>query len=152
MNMKIFYLALITLLLSSCSLFKSKTETIESVSMSRSGCYGKCPIYTVKVFKDGSVTYEGKMFVDHIGSYSLTKKVNFQELENLVEQTDFFKLEDRYMLEIADIPSCGVTVTTNEKVKSVLENGEGPLGVKKIQGFLDTFLKNTTEDDWLKKE
>ena len=152
MNMRIFYVAIVALLLSSCSLFKSDSETIESISMSRNGCYGKCPIYTVKVYKDGSVTYEGKMFVEHIGSYSITKKINFQELENLVEQIDFFKLEDRYMLEVADIPSCGVTVSTNEKVKSVLENGDGPFGVKKIQGYLDTFLKNTTEENWLKKD
>ena len=34
-----------------------------SISLSRTECYGLCPVFTLRVFADGRVEYEGKRFV-----------------------------------------------------------------------------------------
>ena len=33
------------------------------VELSRSGCYGECPAYSVRVFEDGDVIWNGKFYV-----------------------------------------------------------------------------------------
>jgi hypothetical protein len=38
-----------------------------SVTMSRGVCFGTCPVYTVTVYGNGSVFYEGRMFVEKEG-------------------------------------------------------------------------------------
>jgi len=45
------------------------------VSLSRDGCYGECPIYTVTVYSDGNVCYFGKQFVKVVGErrYTISK-------------------------------------------------------------------------------
>lgn len=150
--MRIIIGLILSVFLFSCNILNKQEDNIESVSLSRSGCYGKCPVYTVTLFRDGSVKYTGKMFVDFIGNYTLNRKVDFSQLENLVNEADFFNLDNKYMSRITDSPSCGVSVKTNKLSKSVLENGEGPIKLKMIQGYIDTFIKETPKENWIKVE
>lgn len=148
--MKLLLKILTIVLLTSCSLFKGQQEQIESISLSRSGCYGKCPVYNVTLNRDGSVMYKGDMFVEHIGSYNVGVEFDFQTLENLVKTADFFNLEDRYIEDVADIPVCGVTVKTTLKSKSIIENGIGPRELKTLQKEIDKIISNSEDAVWEK--
>jgi len=149
--MKFLLKILSVLILTSCSLFnKGQQEQIESISLSRSGCYGKCPVYQVTINRDGSVEYKGDMFVDHIGTYNVEVDVDFQKFEDLVKTTDFFNLEDRYIESVADIPVCGVTVRTTSKVKSIVDNGIGPQKLKFFQREIDKVISNSENAVWKK--
>lgn len=129
---------------------KGQKEQIESISLSRSGCYGKCPVYQITVNRDGSVLYKGDMFVEHIGSYEVDVDVDFQKLEDLVETSDFFNLDERYIESVADIPVCGVTVRTTSKVKSVIDNGIGPQELRFFQKEIDKILSKSENAVWKK--
>ncbi len=148
--MRILIQILTVLLLTSCSLFKGQDDQIESISLSRSGCYGKCPVYQITLNRDGSILYKGNMFVEHIGSYSVETDFDFQKFEELVKTSDFFNLEDSYMEDVADIPSCGVTVRTGSKVKSVVDNGIGPRELRVFQKEIDKVISDSKEVIWKK--
>lgn len=148
--MRLLLQILTLLMLTSCSLFKGQKEQIESISLSRSGCYGKCPVYQVTLNRDGSILYKGDMFVEHIGTYNVEAEFDFQHFENLVNTSDFFNLEDSYIENVADIPVCGVTVRTTSKVKSILDNGIGPQELRYFQKEIDKVLSNSENAIWKK--
>ena len=41
-------------------------EDVE-IHLNRGGCYGTCPIYSVSIHGDGTVVFEGKRYVSHLG-------------------------------------------------------------------------------------
>lgn len=92
------------------------------------------------------------MFVEHIGTYNVEAEFDFQHLENLVNTSDFFNLEDSYIENVADIPVCGVTVRTTSKVKSILDNGIGPQELRYFQKEIDKVLSNSENAVWKKVE
>lgn len=148
--MRLLIQVLTVLLLTSCSLFKGQDEQIESISLSRSGCYGKCPVYQITLNRDGSVLYKGDMFVEHIGSYNVDVEFDFQKFEDLVKTSDFFNLEDKYIENVADVPSCGITVKTGSRIKSVVDNGIGPEGLRVFQKEIDKVISNSENIVWRK--
>lgn len=150
--MKLLFQLITLLLLTSCSLFKGQEEQIESISLSRSGCYGKCPVYQVTFNRDGSILYKGDMFVEHIGTYNVSTDFDFQSLEDLVNTSDFFNLEDRYIENVTDVPVCGVTVRTTLKTKSVVDNGIGPQKLRYFQKEIDKVLSSSENAVWKKVE
>jgi len=63
---------------------------IDSISLERTACHGTCPVYTVTMRHDGTVTYDGKEFVKVTGRR--TRKIpveQFQELAREVERIGF---------------------------------------------------------------
>ena len=148
--MRLLIQVLTVLLLTSCSLFKGQDEQIESISLSRSGCYGKCPVYQITLNRDGSVLYKGDMFVEHIGSYNVDVEFDFQKFEDLVKTSDFFNLEDKYIENVADVPSCGITVKTGSRIKSVVDNGIGPEELRVFQKEIDKVISSSENIVWKK--
>ena len=69
-----------------------------TITLERSGCYGRCPVYQVTVRGDGSVEYEGlgNVFLKgkHKGSVS---RDQFLKLLEAFRKADFFSLEDAYV-------------------------------------------------------
>jgi hypothetical protein len=54
------------------------------VTMSRTACNGFCPVYTVRLFTDGLVTYEGEQFVRERGARS--KRIDPHVVRDLVAE------------------------------------------------------------------
>ena len=52
------------------------------ITLSRSGCYGRCPAYKIEIHGDGTVLYDGKANVAHKGSH--TTKISHASLMELV--------------------------------------------------------------------
>ena len=38
-------------------------------AIEKSPCFGKCPVYTMQIFKDGKVLYEGRMNTKKLGTF-----------------------------------------------------------------------------------
>ena len=57
---------------------------IKSVLMGRGACYGTCPVYTMEVFENGTLVYNGKNFVDKLGFYE--KKISPTEAVNFIKK------------------------------------------------------------------
>ena len=82
-------------------------EKIElSLSMKRSGCYGRCPIYDLTVQPDGKVLFEGKFWTKITGKAE--DKLTEEQLKLLtveIEKADFFSLNDDYGFKSKNCPN-----------------------------------------------
>lgn len=102
------------------------------ISFEKTPCFGKCPIYKIILFNDGSGIYHGIKFTDNLGKHhfyikkselksiiDLSKKIKF----NLIEENKYFNSF------IQDLPSTIITIKNhqikyNENVPEELINLE----------------------------
>lgn len=67
------------------------------ISLQRQPCFGTCPVYTVNLAADGTITFEGEQFVATMGT--ATRTITAREVAALMHSMEgdgFFELDDRY--------------------------------------------------------
>ena len=110
----------------------NNTESI--IQLQRTACFGKCPIYKIEIFSDGSGIYTGTRFVEHIG---ITKfKISESDVNNILEYANkigFEKLEDEYSEPITDLPTTYITIK-NKKIK---DYAGAPKKLKALEELID---------------
>jgi TonB family protein len=131
-------------------------------TMERLGCYGKCPVYKLKVYGDGLVEYEGEMYVSSKGHRRA--RIASAAVDQLLadfRRANFFSLDDEYMglnksTEIVvrvggcskkmtttsigtptDLPSTLTTLTIGEKTKKVLDYYTAPASLRALETQID---------------
>src|SRR3982751_4511189 len=82
----------------------SSADQITEVTLERTACFGSCPIYKVTLRSDGTVIYEGKRFVEMIGTYK-GRSYGFEHLAKFILSQDYFNLKDNYTRPVTDLPS-----------------------------------------------
>ena len=97
------------------------------ISLERTPCFGRCPVYTVAVSPSGEVTYEGKAGVRQLGRAS--GKIPAEQVDALLgelEKAGYFSMADRYAASepacgryYTDSPSAITTVTSRGRTKRV---------------------------------
>lgn len=116
-----------TLLLCGCSSQpslqnRSGFTSFDRVVMHRSGCYGRCPIYTVSVTAKGTVRFHGEQFVAFSGLQSgSTSKSQLAVLDRELGAIDFFSLRHSYGLES---DGCTELWTDNPSVEIEVFSGD----------------------------
>lgn len=108
------------------------------ISLERTACFGTCPVYTLTVYSDGRVEYEGKDHVKEKGSRSskIDEKL-FLRLMKKVDEIGFFKLNDRYEGRVTDLPTRITTVTKDDVTKTVRNYYGGPKGLHDLEQLID---------------
>ena len=62
-------------------------------TMQRTACYGTCPQYTVSIYHNGKITYNGDLFVDKIGCFSsFISEQEVAAIKFLLDDIDFFSV------------------------------------------------------------
>jgi hypothetical protein len=92
------------------------------ITLSRSLCYGRCPVYEVEIHGDGTFLYDGKLNVDAKGKR--TAKISHASLVELVDffrKTNYFSLDDRYVSAITDNPTYETSISFDGISKSVVD-------------------------------
>jgi hypothetical protein len=94
------------------------------VELRRTGCFGACPQYTVRVYADGRVFWTATGYVHTVGAVGAT--VAPQEARALIETirtSGFWDLRDRYVRQMSDLPSAITTLHVGAREKSVINHG-----------------------------
>jgi hypothetical protein len=84
------------------------------IRLSRSACYGSCPVYTVEIAGDGTVAYEGGAYTVIPGRQQV--KVPREAIEHLVgqfEAADFASLQPAYNASVTDMPAYTVSLSVD---------------------------------------
>ena len=120
---------------------------IDSISLERTACHGTCPVYTVTVRHDGTVTYDGKEFVKVAGRR--TRKIpveQFQKLAREVERIGFYAFKTEYSYKenadgsaefITDMPTTFTTVQAGKLQKRVKNYYGGPDSLARLEKLID---------------
>lgn len=112
------------------------------IKLERTECFGTCPIYTVEIAGDGSVTYEGELFVGVVGVQRATVPVErVRQLVASFRAANFFWLYDRYVTPVTDNPTYVVSLAYDGRSKTVLDyvgrEAGMPAEVTKLEDAID---------------
>jgi hypothetical protein len=120
-------------------------ETV--VTLRRTACYGKCPVYSLEIFADGFIRYIGIDFVQYTGEHRAV--VPQETVENLVAdflRADYFALRDSYETyknrkgrtwTITDLPTVTTSLRVGTTKKSVRDYAFGPPRLGELEDEID---------------
>ena len=145
-----FKIFILIVFLFSCSKKLVNVEGASStllLSMQRTACYGTCPQYTISIYNNGLIKYEGKMFVDKIGCfYSTLSQDLIEDIKFALNEIQFLEFENIYTASVTDVPSVILEVNMSSKNHKVIDRFNGPEELKKIQKFIDVISERV--DPW----
>ncbi|AXG71601.1 hypothetical protein KORDIASMS9_03858 [Kordia sp. SMS9] len=102
------------------------TLHFDQVVLSRSGCFGSCPIMNISIHRNGSVIFKGEKHTDVIGVYNTTlspKLTNY--LFKKLEAIQISKVSDNYMVGHTDDETISTTFLENGTiVKTIRDYGQ----------------------------
>lgn len=93
-----------------------------SIQLSRSGCYGTCPSYSVVVHGDGEIEFHGKRYVAIAGVHQ--GHIDPEAAARLLERfrmANFFGLKDEYRAGVTDNPTYCLQLVVGTKKKTVID-------------------------------
>ncbi len=122
------------------------------ITLTRSVCFGSCPVYTVEIDGDGSVIYNGERFVAETGQRTARiprRKVH--QLYGAFRKAEFFWLFDKYQAHITDFPSYTVSIAYDGHRKKVLDYAGPHIGMPHAVAELEHLIDVTAGTDrWVR--
>ena len=109
-------------------------EVKKIISINRGACFGTCPIYSINIFSDMSVVYEGKNFVEKIETVEF--KLSEGEINSILQKANeinYCQLEDEYFEHISDLPRTYVQIFD----KKILDYYGAPKELKELEELID---------------
>ncbi len=98
----------------------STVEAGDFVELSRSGCYGRCPSYKVKVGENGDVNWSGDSFVEAVGErHSMIAPEAALALLQKFQSPAFWSLCGGYDASVTDNPTMQIEVRIGGRPKTV---------------------------------
>jgi hypothetical protein len=106
-----------------------------AISLERTACFGRCPVYRITASLSGVVSYQGTAHVRHLAS--ATGQIPAERIGALLKELDdagYFSFADRYASSEAscgryatDLPTVITSATLNGRTKQV-EHDQGCAG------------------------
>ena len=113
-----------------------------SITLERGMCYGYCPVYSLTLFGNGSVIYDGQKYVKDIGIRSgSVNTTSFNRLIDRFMKDGFFLMKDEYIsFNITDMPSATLTFingTGTWKIKHYYGDTSAPKNLTLLENAVD---------------
>ncbi len=110
--------------------------------LKKTPCYGRCPVFSFKIYSSGFVDYYGKANTEMEGLYSgkLTDE-NVAIVLKKIEKINFFELNNIYDTNVTDFPSVNVYANKDGKKKQIIDRQGGPKDLKELEALLDEMIK-----------
>lgn len=119
-----------------------------TVTLERTPCFGTCPVYALTLTSDGRVVFEGRRFVDSIGTFTAHIAASaFDALLHQFDEQQFFTLDDRYVMGekncqpyATDAPTAISSITARGQTKRVEHDAgcaSAPARLQEIERAID---------------
>lgn len=114
-------------------------DGITEISLEMTECYGTCPAYTVTFYSDGRATFEGRSFIDPIGSYQAEIPTGyFRRLARAALDIDYFGLAETYEAPVTDMATVYTSIVRGGARKTIRNYGNGgPSKLWLLEGQID---------------
>ena len=112
------------------------TDTL--IRLERTRCFGTCPAYSVTIDARGTVSFDGTWGVRVTGRQvaSIDPRLVSGILE-AAERIHFYDLRDRYTMDVTDLPTTFVTITSGGRTKRVEDYIGPPDGLRELEEQID---------------
>lgn len=119
------------------------------VRIQKTACFGKCPVFTVEIYRDGKAVYSGVAYTKRKGRFETTIEKEFiQKIHNKAADANFWKLKNTYPDSgnvIADIPSTITYIRQGNNGKLITNNYDAPKSLIALEKWLQSEIDNL---DW----
>jgi ankyrin repeat protein len=112
------------------------------ITLSRTGCFGRCPSYAVQIRGDGTVVYEGGVYTAVGGRH--IARVPLEVVRDLFAKfraADFFSTLDEYRFDVSDGATYKLTIKYDGLEKSVTDYAGDwtgmPGGISNLERAID---------------
>ena len=121
---------------------KPQPETNPVLTFERTPCFGTCPAYTMQVFADGRVVYEGRRRVPMLGTKELKlPAAAVTDMLNQAKEARFEQFQDRYSQNTTDLPSTIIAVRQpGGQLKTVVLEEGAPENVRQLFTYIGNQL------------
>ncbi|MFL5728292.1 MAG: DUF6438 domain-containing protein [Cytophagaceae bacterium] len=149
--MRLLVLFLLIACISCKSSQKSKVNYESSViSMEKTACYGKCPVYTITIYGTGKAEYVGVKNVKKAGKYE--KQLSEEECLKLFKAFDasnFSDFHSEYDSGITDVPTTMISFLHRGYNKTIKDRVNAPLELKNLEAMVAAIGES---EGWTKVE
>ena len=93
-----------------------------SIQLSRSGCFGTCPSYSVVIHGDGKIEFHGRDYVAIPGDHQagIAPEAAARLLERF-RAAEFFEFKDKYVASVTDNPTYCLELAIGTKKKTITD-------------------------------
>lgn len=124
---------------------EKSTELDDFVSLDRTGCFGTCPIYQIKIFRSGKVQYIGKKFVENEGTFQAQlDKTSLDDLFSEIDSLNWKSFPDQYPMDNVDFPQFRVEIKLGDFQKVIRGNTRADEAIIKLTQTIDGLIKTLT--------
>ncbi len=117
------------------------------ISFDKTPCFGRCPVYKVKVYQSGFALYEGINFAEKMGMYSV--RFTQKQIDDIYKDAlaiGYFELDSEYNDPlVTDLPSTISRINYMGKDKRIKARINVP---KALKDFHDNLAVTLLEKDW----
>lgn len=116
------------------------------VSMNMGPCYGNCPVYTLTVYDNGIVAYNGERFTERRGVH--IRDIGNAALKSLKQElvaANLWKFPNAFKSQIPDLATVTIEYFEDGRSKEIRGKDGRPPQVLKIQELLEQIAN---EGDW----
>lgn len=121
-----------------------------TITLERNMCMGTCPVYSLEIFGNGTVVYDGNRFVNVTGQQ--ISNISQDRVRDLVEEfykINYFSLNDKYdQVVITDQRTVTTSIDTNGTYKSVFDN-HGAIAPEGLRALEDKIDEITNSSKWI---
>ncbi len=122
------------------------------IMLERTACFGACPVYSLTIFGNGSVVYEGKEHVRIKGTRETT--ISTEAVSQLVaefEKAGYFSMNDSYTaFGVTDMPYANTSILIGGRTKSITHyhgDRSAPQQLTDIEDRIDEIVNSA---QWIK--
>ena len=122
------------------------------ITLERTACFGKCPVYSLMIKGNGTVIYAGVDFVKTKGIQETTISMDaINQLVTEFEKADYFSLNDSYTaFGMSDMPSANTSISIGGKTKAInhyLGDRSAPEQLTELENRIDEIVNSA---QWIK--
>jgi hypothetical protein len=111
------------------------------IEMSKTPCFGQCPVYSIKIDRKGKGLYEGIENTEKKGMYMFS--ISGEALERLITsflEIEFFQLEDEYYKPVSDLPTTYLSFRHNGAYKMIMDYAGAPPQLKSLEQEIESLV------------
>ena len=120
----------------------AQDEAQVAITLERGPCFGECPVYSLTIYTDGTVVFNGERFTEVEGEHTL--QIEPEVVDQLIagfEQAGFFEWDDEYTdMSVTDLPYITTSVTHDGETKTIRRyagDNSAPLALPYLETWVD---------------
>ena len=129
-------------MLSSCIIPAKMQQEKFILSIEKLRCMGDCPVFSLKIYENGFILYDGKMFVSPRGEYygKISKK-ELDKLKGKFLENGYFDFKDFYKAQGMDLQTTYIYFSHKGQGKIIRDYSNPPEELRELEDLLTGLIK-----------